>query len=219
MSEIEYDDEGRQRVKVILIGNASVGKTNLIKVTTGGAFDENEEATLKVSYLEKKMKIGDKEYNLFLWDTIGNERLRSMTNLFFKNSKIVIFVYDITEKSSFDGIKDYWAPEVKNQIGDNIVKGLVGNKTDLYLKEKVKEEEAEEYAKSINAFFRTTSAKNEPKGLECFLEELLKEYNDHKEKYDSNTGNGVDISKPKKNESTCCLFKKKNSSNRSNGSN
>ena len=150
MTDIEYEDDGSERLKVILVGNAWVGKTNLIKVTIGRPFEENSSVTLNVSFLTKKMKIDDKYYNLYIWDTVGSEKLRAMTNLFYKNSKIVIFVYDITDEQSFNDIA-LWVNEVKSQIGDNFVKGIIGNKNDLYENEKVNEIEAEKYAKSIDA--------------------------------------------------------------------
>ena len=207
MTDIEYEDDGSERLKVILVGNAWVGKTNLIKVTIGRPFEENSSVTLNVSFLTKKMKIDDKYYNLYIWDTVGSEKLRAMTNLFYKNSKIVIFVYDITDEQSFNDIA-LWVNEVKSQIGDNFVKGIIGNKNDLYDNEKVNEIEAEKYAKSIDAKFRITSAKKEPKGLEMFLEELLREYINNKEKYINNDGpnNKVKIIKKKDKEQkkSCC---------------
>ena len=207
MTDIEYEDDGSERLKVILVGNAWVGKTNLIKVTIGRPFEENSSVTLNVSFLTKKMKIDDKYYNLYIWDTVGSEKLRAMTNLFYKNSKIVIFVYDITDEQSFNDIA-LWVNEVKSQIGDNFVKGIIGNKNDLFENEKVNEIEAEKYAKSIDAKFRITSAKKEPKGLEMFLEELLREYINNKEKYINNDGpnNKVKIIKKKDKEKkkSCC---------------
>ena len=209
MSDIEFDDDGSERIKVILVGNAWVGKTNLIRVSTGKAFEENSAVTLNVSFLTKKMKIDDKYFNLYLWDTVGSEKLRAMTNLFYKNSKIVIFVYDITDENSFNDL-NVWVKDVKSQIGDNFVKGVVGNKNDLFVNEKVNEIVAEKYAKSINAKFRTTSAKNEPKGLEIFLEELLREYINNKEKYINNDipKNNIKIKKNGvKEKKKCCLSK------------
>ena len=162
-------------VKVILIGNSGVGKTNLINISTGGEFNEIEKSTTTASYSKKQMNIEGDLYNLSLWDTIGQERLRHLSKLFFKNSKIVIFVYDITQKSTFIGLNT-WYEEVKQELGDDIIKGVVGNKQDLFMKEDVEDEEGKKYAESINAKFRLTSAKADAEGFINFLELLLKEY-------------------------------------------
>jgi small GTP-binding protein len=172
--KLEKADSG---IKVILIGDEGVGKTSLINVTVGGSklFNDDEHSSFNATYSMKSFIVNKKEYKLNLWDTIGQEKLRSLTKLFFNKSKIVIFVYDITSKKSFQGLES-WAEDVKNLIGDDIIKGVVGNKCDLYLKESVKEEEGEKYATSINAKFKITSAKTEPDGFVKFLNELLIDY-------------------------------------------
>jgi len=162
-------------VKVILIGNSGVGKTNLINISTGGEFNEIEKSSTTASYSKKQMNIKGDLYNLSLWDTIGQEKLRHLSKLFYKKSKIVIFVYDITQKTTFEGLNS-WYEEIKQELGEDIIKGVVGNKQDLFMKEEVKEEEGEKYAKSINAKFRLTSAKCDGEGFINFLELLLNEY-------------------------------------------
>ena len=169
-------NEEDENIKVILIGDAGVGKTNLINVSSGGQFNENEASSLSASYLKKQITIDGVKYTISLWDTIGQEKLRSLSKIFFKNSKIVIYVYDITNLESFKGLES-WDNDVKEIIEDeNIIKAIVGNKQDLYLKEEVSEDKVNDYAKTLNAKFRLTSAKTDPKGFSYFLEELLKDY-------------------------------------------
>ena len=175
---MNYQEEEEENIKVILIGDSGVGKTNLINVSSGGAFNENEKSSLTASYLKKVITINNEKYTLSLWDTIGQEKLRSLSKLFFKNSKIVIYVYDITNLESFKGLES-WDNDVKELIeDDNIIKAIVGNKQDLYLSEKVSEDTALNYASTLNAKFKLTSAKTDPKGFNSFLEELLKDYID-----------------------------------------
>ena len=195
-------------VKVILIGNSGVGKTNLINISTGGEFNEIEKSTTTASYSKKQFNIEGDLYNLSLWDTIGQERLRHLSKLFFKNSKIVIFVYDITQKTTFVGLNS-WYEDVKQQLGDDIIKGVVGNKQDLFMKEEVGDEEGEKYAESINAKFRLTSAKADAEGFINFLELLLKEQinkNGIKPKVNDNIKlvNENHKMKNTKNKSGCC---------------
>ena len=173
---IKNEDEYIAEIKVILIGNGGVGKTNLINISVGKGFNEEEKSTTANSFLSKTILIDNKKYRLNLWDTIGQERLRQLTKIFFKNSKIVIFVYDISNKESFDALPG-WLKDVEDQIGTNFVKGIVANKVDLYFYEQVKPEEGEQYADSINATFLQTSAKTEsPKKFDQFLTALAKKY-------------------------------------------
>ena len=169
------DFEEKESIKAILIGNEGVGKTNLIKVSTGEEFNEDEKTTINASSTNKTFTINKIEYNLSIWDTLGQESLRHLTKIFFKNSKIVIFVYDITIRESFEGLNS-WDKDVKDIIGVDVIKGVVGNKQDLYLNEKVTEAEGKNYAESIGAKFLLTSAKTDPKSFSQFLQDLLIEY-------------------------------------------
>ena len=120
------------------------------------------------------MKIGDNSFTLNLWDTIGQEKYRSLTKIFIKDSKIVIFVYDITRLESFKEL-DYWYSTIKEVLGDSAVLGIAGNKHDLYTKEQVSEETAKKYAEERNIDFKLTSAKNKT-SFNSLLEDLLKKY-------------------------------------------
>ena len=176
---MENDDENelqKNEIKVILLGNSGVGKTSIINVVTGGKFDENINATISASYVMKKINVNNRDYILNIWDTTGQERLRQLTKIFYTNSKIVIFVYDITSKETFTGLNG-WVKTIEEKVDIDYIKGVVANKTDLYLNEEVKNEEGEEYATSINAKFLDFSAKSEsPTKLEKFLVDLLSDY-------------------------------------------
>ena len=164
-------------LKVILLGESGVGKTNLINRVMGEEFNEGEISTTNSSFSLKKLKLGQTEYSVKLWDTIGQEKFRHLTKLFYSDSKIVIFVYDISVQESFDALKDYWVKDINDKLGENIIKGVVGNKIDKVIEEQVTPEEGEEYAKSINARFLATSAKTEgPQKFEELLTQLLGDY-------------------------------------------
>ena len=107
--------------------------------------------------------------------TICVKKLRSLNNLFFKETKIVIFVYDIT-RNSLEFLKNYLINEINEKLGTSIIKGIWGNKTDLYLKEKVSEEEGKKSADSIGAKFTETSAKDDSYSFIYFLEKLIINY-------------------------------------------
>ena len=186
--------------KVILLGEIMVGKTNLINILTGGKFNENETATSSSTSAMKDLLVKGDKYTIQIWDTIGQEKLRNLTKLFYNNSKIVIFVYDITRKETFEEIKNYWVKDVEEKLGKNIIKGIVANKIDLFLNEQVTQEEGEEYAESIDALFITTSAKTEgPAKFEDFLIKLYEKY--------------LSGNKEKNNNKSVILRKKKNAHN------
>ena len=165
-----------QEIKVILVGNIHVGKTSIINKTMGYTFDENLLSTTAASYVTKTIKIDQTEYKVNIWDTMGKEKFRAINKLFYRNSKIVLFVYDITDKESFEGLRTY-VSDIEEILGDNIIKGLIANKSDLYLEEKVTEEEDRDYAKSIGAKFLMFSAKTDNVSkFDNFLEELLSDF-------------------------------------------
>lgn len=171
----EKDKNENEAIKIILIGDSGTGKTNLITVTAGFAFDSNTLTTKTCSYIQKAFTIYNTEYIVNIWDTIGQEKFRSLTKIFVKDSKIVIFVYDITNRESFESLT-FWKGIVDDLSLDKPVFGVVGNKMDLYMDEKIKEEELEKFAKSIDAKWLLTSAKNEAHSFIEFVRELIKDY-------------------------------------------
>ena len=197
-------DEKIHELKVILVGNSGVGKTNLINVLTGSKFKQSIMTTTISTYVEKKMEMGNKKYNLEIWDTAGQEKFHSLTKLFIKESRIVLFVYDITDKNSFTEIKS-WVKIVKEVLDDKFVMGLAGNKKDLFLKEVINEVKGKEKAKEIGAIFKLTSAK-EGEGIHELMESLLKEYIKRLnagEFQDLDTSSKLDIKKAKKKRKCC----------------
>ena len=161
-------------IKVILVGMTSVGKTNMINILSGMQFQTSILSTTSSSYVEKKMNIDNKKYNLQIWDTAGQEKFRSLTKIFIKDSRIVIFVYDISSKKSFEEV-DYWVNIVKEILGVKPVFGLAGNKKDLFFQEEVDEKEGIKKAEEIGAIFKLTSAKTKY-GINELMEQLLREY-------------------------------------------
>ena len=177
MSVKKNDTLEENRIKLIFLGDSGVGKTNLINLAIGQPFNENVDCTLGQYFSQKIIRHIGIDYIIDLWDTIGQERLRTINKLFFNNSKIVIFVYDITNLNSFEDLK-LWVNEIDSQIGlENIIKGVVGNKIDLFESEEVNYELGDNFAKSIGALFLQISAKkSEQKIFVDFLHDLLKNY-------------------------------------------
>ena len=162
-------------IKVILLGGSGTGKTNIIKALVDKPFDESSNSTLTSSFISKKININKKDYHLELWDTAGQEMYKSLTKLFLVDSKIVIFVYDITKKSSFDDL-DFWINTVKDNLGDTPIYAIFGNKKDLFLHEEIEEGEGLKKAEELGAYFRLTSAKNERQSINKYLIDLTEQY-------------------------------------------
>ena len=166
-----------KEIKVVLVGDAGVGKTNLIRVASGEEFNPNSSSTDANSYSEGQIVIKEKTYNYCLWDTAGQEKYLSMNKLFIKNSKIVLIVFAITSRESFEHI-DFWNNYIKDSLVEgNYIVALIGNKSDLYEDDKALEnEEMQNKAKSLGFKFKITSAKTDPKGFKKFLDEILEDY-------------------------------------------
>ena len=170
----QSDEDVEEGIKVILVGETGTGKTSLINSAMGKKFKDDHKSTMYCSYVNLKKVIEDKEYNLNLWDTIGQEKFRSLTKIFIKDSKIVLLVYDITRIDTFKEL-DFWHKMIRDILGDDPILGICGNKQDLFAREQVKEEVAKKYAEEKNIPFKLTSAKN-PLSFNKFLEELVGKY-------------------------------------------
>ena len=118
------------------------------------------------------------KYNLNIWDTTGQEVYRSVTKLFIQGAKIVLLVYCIEQKSTFDSL-NFWYDSVKDICEDDVVLAIVANKQDLFDDEEkvqVTEEEGENYAKEKNVLFRSVSAKIDKKGIDSLFDTVFDEY-------------------------------------------
>ena len=176
--DFDYDEEGNPKLKIILIGEKEIGKTQLINIMNDTKFDEDYKTTLSTTFLEKYIQIGKNIIHTFIWDTMGEEKTRAMLDIFYKGSKIVILVYAVNNKSSFEELNEYWVDKIKEKLGNDIILGLVGNKNDLYKDKEVTDQEGEKYAADIGAKFLCTSAKTENgrKAFKKYVCELIAEY-------------------------------------------
>ena len=124
-------------IKVAMVGNVGVGKTCIVKRLVKNEYDESGKSTVGANYSKYEIFLDNKKIILDIWDTAGQEKFRSMGRHFYKNSNIVVIVYDITKKESFDDIKTFWYDNIKENAEKYKVIGIVGNKYDLFDKEGV----------------------------------------------------------------------------------
>ena len=95
--------------KIVLLGDSGVGKTCLISRFISGQFDANVNSTNGASYASKKVEYPElgKSLVLDIWDTAGQEKYKSLTKFFYKDAAMVVLVYDITRRESFDNLKNF----------------------------------------------------------------------------------------------------------------
>ena len=203
--EEENEEEETIQVKAILLGETGVGKTNLSNSIVDLRFDPNSKATVNSLYIQKKMNIFGKDFEIRLWDTAGQEQYRALTKLFYQDSKVVVFVYDITNKTSFTEL-NYWINEIKESLGDEPVLGVVGNKSDMEELKEVSDDVAEKFAKEHGMELKLLSIKEDPKSFKIFLRKLVKEYISKKFNINENNSFNLESNHDMDNHGSCLLF-------------
>ena len=127
-------------LKYVIVGDASVGKSNLLLRYSHGQFREEYQLTIGVEFGSNNIQIDDKIFRIQIWDTAGQENFRSITRAYYKNSACALIVYDISRKASFDSIST-WIEDCKNSSPKSVFMVLVGNKCDLEKEREVTKEE------------------------------------------------------------------------------
>ena len=170
------------------------------------------------NYSEKIIKRGNKEYQLNIWDTAGQEKFHSLGKHFYKDSYIICLVYDITSQDSLDALKSVWYPDVQ-KYGEKLhVLAVVGNRCELYENDELaNEEQAKQFAKEIDAIFMLISSKTGDginKLFDLLVDKFLSE--DFNSKYKEMTKKkkedtipikkGNDKEKKKKKKKLCNIF-------------
>ena len=163
-----------ENIKMLFLGEARVGKTNVINQFCSNRFFENYLPTIGYDSQESNINIDDKNYKLILLDGPGQEKFRSLYKRYIKTADIFIMVYDITNRESFEKLQN-WLEIIKENRSDYII-GVIGNKEDLHSDEKITREEGLTFAKSHSFYFTSLSAKNNIEPLYYFIESLVKRY-------------------------------------------
>ena len=170
---LSEDSKNEETIKIIILGDSKVGKTSFIIRFTKNKFDETYLATIGIDYKYRIINIENKQYKLMFYDTVGEERYKSIPKNYIKNMQGIILMYDITDKLSFDSIID-WISDVKEIKGENFPMILVGNKIDLNESREVTEEMGYELAEKNQIEFFETSNKDGTNIQEAGLEIVYK---------------------------------------------
>ena len=166
-----------ESVKVVLLGESGVGKTSIINLFLDKNFNQHEKTSLSAKFTSRVMEFPDLNQSIKfdIWDTVGQEKYRSLTKIFYKSAKIIIFVYDIISDRNFEELKAYWYHEAKNSCDGSPVFAVVANKIDLYEEAKVTDEEGKKFADEIGAIFQKTSALSN-QGIDILFKNIGKKY-------------------------------------------
>ena len=198
------------KLKVVVVGDSGVGKTNLIKRFVSNTYNPNTKATVGVEFLSKSYKINDQVFKIEIWDTAGQERYKSITAAYYKGAKGALIVYDITQKDSFENINK-WMSEVRDKSTKDLKILIVGNKTDLVNERQVSTEEALSKAKELESPVMEASALDGNNVKAAFYDLLKEMYKEIKKKIDivesQNTGgkDGVQLNtNEEKEKKGCC---------------
>jgi Ras-related protein Rab-11A len=145
-------------IKLILLGDASVGKSSIIGRYINNSFKDNYQCTLQVELNTKMIDIDlDTIVKMNIWDTAGQEKYRHLTSQYYRSCQGAIIAFDLTRKDSFDGLQK-WIDDLEN-YNTNIPILIVGNKSDLIKDREVNKDDIEKFVKNKYMYY-DVSAKN-----------------------------------------------------------
>jgi len=162
-------------VKLLLIGNSSVGKSSLLLRFSDEQWlpEDESSATIGVDFRVHKMEINGKKVKLSIWDTAGQERFRTITSSYYRGAQGVILVYDVANRESFEALPR-WYSELETYVSTSVVKILVGNKVDKEFSRQVSTTEGQDFADRMKSLFIETSAKTAVNVQDAFHEVVQK---------------------------------------------
>ena len=158
-TEIKEDEEETYKIKLILLGEYSVGKTAFIEQFTKNLFNNHYSPTIGAEITKIRLRFKKDIVELTIWDVAGQIAFKSMADRFIQGANAAIFMYDITRVETYNGIKD-WYQQTKKVLGNTIPCVLVGNKTDLKNDRKISRDDGLKLAEEISSEFVETSVKN-----------------------------------------------------------
>ncbi len=204
------------RIKLILVGDESVGKTSIITQFSEHQFTNEYIPTIGSDKIIKEIEIKGEKLKVEIWDTVGHEQYRTVNKIFIKNAQIALIVYDITNKDSFNHL-NFWLQEINDNNSKKVICCVLSNKTDLYENQVVESEEGKNFAAEKKMKFFETSAKDY-ESIENVFFEICEDYlvqkkreekhkeNIKKKKEDEKEGNDVNIPDRGDESTSCKIF-------------
>ena len=209
--ETENENENEERINIMTLGNSEVGKTCYILKYTENFFQELYLTTVGIDFKIKTETINNKQYKLFLYDTTGQEKYKSIALNIIRNAQGIILMYDITNKKSFESIPE-WIKSIRDSKGENFPMILLGNKLDKEDIRVISEKEGKELADEYGIKFFETSNKtgvNIQESGKALVNEILKiKENEIKDSFVSKSSHNSKLSSKrttlKSEEKRCC---------------
>lgn len=186
--------------KLVLLGDASVGKSCLVVRFAKGEFYEYQEPTIGAAFMTQTVNLNSEVVKYEIWDTAGQERYKSLVPMYYRGAAAAVIVYDITSKESFDAAKG-WVSELQ---GANTLIALAGNKVDLEASRVVEREAVRAYAEQMGVLFMETSAKSGQNVQELFREIAVRLPKDSEEDDEKAKGFGVGLKGAAPGAAGCC---------------
>ena len=209
IEEPSYSDiKEEYKLKVVVVGDSGVGKTNLIKRFTSDTFSYDSKATVGVEFISKSYVINKKVFKIEIWDTAGQERYKAITSAYYKGAKGCLIVYDTTSQTTFNNI-DKWMSEIREKALTNIKVMIIGNKIDLKDKKIIPIEEAMKKSQELQAPIMETSAYDSTNVKEAFYDLIREMYKEVKKNLDiveeseNNEGIQLDTNQEEKKKGCC----------------
>jgi len=162
-------------MKIVLIGDSSVGKSALVYRFIHNKLLVESKATVGIAFFKQNLADAEtgEEYTLQIWDTAGQERYRAITSAYYRGAVGALLVYDISKHGTFENV-ERWLKELRDHAEANIVVMLVGNKSDLRHLRAVETDEAMSFSEQHNLAFIETSALDSS-GVDTAFQRILTE--------------------------------------------
>jgi Ras-related protein Rab-1A len=174
-------------VKLICIGDSSVGKSSIMNQYVDAEFTESFISTIGVDFKIKTIELDGFLVKIQVWDTSGQERFRTITSSYYRGAHGVLLIFDLTNNKSFENLK-MWVNEIDKYAPESIQSIVIGNKSDLIAEREVNYDIASEFALNLNNEYVETSAKSGSNLDSVFvkivqkiikrIKEIEEEYND-----------------------------------------
>ena len=196
--------------KVLLLGNSNVGKSSLFLRFVDDIWNDTFVPTIGVDFKIKTFDIDEKKIKMQIWDTAGQERFKNIIASYYRGAHGILLIYDVTDKDSFKNLSN-WLIEIEKNASKNVLKVLIGNKSDLEDKRVVTYNQGKEFADTYGLKFIETSAKknlNVTEAFETLGRELMaasddKRINKQKPNKKVTVSNAQDLT-PEQQKKRCC---------------
>ena len=160
------------KYKLIFLGDQNVGKSSILNRFLNDTFVEEYQATIGLDFQSKNVQIDNQDIHLLLYDTAGQEKFRSLIPMYTRDANIILLVYDITNKESFENLS-LWLKDLTNININEVIVCIVGNKIDLTEKREVTNEEGQKFGEEHDFIFQEVSVKTGDGFSELFYKSLF----------------------------------------------